>query len=70
MSTVQSVIATGVEQTIEVEFVNVDGIIARHHINMIAEKDYDGEIKGALAIGRDITYYHKEITTNADNTNN
>jgi PAS domain S-box-containing protein len=51
----QSVIATGEENEIEIELPDRSRGIRHHHIRFVAERDAECQIVGVLAIGRDIT---------------
>lgn len=51
----EAVIATGQPSELELAFSNRNEGICCHHIRFIAERDEQGEIVGALTIGRDIT---------------
>ncbi len=50
-----NVIETGETSALETSVPHPDGGMHIHHIIFVAERDIDGNISGALAIGRDIT---------------
>ncbi|GEM_PF-1772056 len=52
---IEQVIATGTPAEVEFEIPNSQGEMRIHHVSYVAERDDNGEIVGALAIGRDIT---------------
>ncbi len=52
---VEQVIATGKDAEIEIAVPHSNGEMHIHHIICVAERGSDGEIVGALGIGRDIT---------------
>jgi PAS domain S-box-containing protein len=52
---IEQVIATGTPVEFEFQIPNPRGEIRDHHVRFVAERDGNGEIVGALGIGRDIT---------------
>jgi PAS domain S-box-containing protein len=52
---IERVIATGTPAELEFQLPNLQGEMRVHHARYVAERDDNGEIVGALGIGRDIT---------------
>jgi PAS domain S-box-containing protein len=56
---IEQVIATEAPAEVEFQLPNLDGEMRIHHVRYVAERDGNGEIVGALGIGRDITEHKK-----------
>lgn len=55
---VENVIRTGHDDEIELALSNVGESLRYHHIRFVAERGPNGEVIGALAMGRDVTEAH------------
>jgi len=56
---IEDVIRTGHDDEIEVTLSNVGESLRYHHIRFVAERGPNGEIVGALAMGRDVTEHRR-----------
>lgn len=63
----RSVLATGEQATVERRIDAIDGDIRMHSVLVSAERDGDGRIVGAVAIGRDVTDLARAHEERAEN---